>query len=183
MIPRLRHKKWIVSLLIIVMIGGLIFLQSNWEMFQYKNGNRPVMMDRINGEDGFGERFLLKNRDNYIDDLDIGITDYYYVTGINQLVFGLWYKKWKYDNHTRVVDIEMVDDAGKIYPSHAYVILPGTGVYETFQSREIRGIDFESINTLTMKVRLTKEYNNDEEISIKIYDREKDELQIYNWRN
>jgi hypothetical protein len=112
--------------------------------------------------------------------MDIGITDFYYVTGINQLVFGLWYKKWKYDNLTRVVDIEMVDDAGKINPSHAYVILSDTGVYETFQSREIRGIHFDSINTLTMKVRLTKEYYNDREISVKIFDREKDELQIYN---
>ncbi|GBF77534.1 hypothetical protein PA598K_06088 [Paenibacillus sp. 598K] len=157
-----------MAILIVIGAAVLLFLYKNWTIMQYKSGSKPVVLNELEPTDTTpqGETIRLPNSHRWIDEWKIGVTDFYYVEGLDALRFGLWYRKWDYDNVSKVVEVELVDDAGTRYETYAYTNLPDAGVYETFQIREIRGINLPQVTALTMMV---KPEHGGEAVAIPVY--------------
>lgn len=149
-------KKSIVFSCIVVVILLLVFAYLNWSMWEYKYGSKPVIINYLTPteDEHRGDTFVLHNPSRKIKELKIGLTDFYYVEAINQLSFGIWYKNWEYSTTDKVFHISIRDNNGNIYESYSFSILPSVGVFETFQIREIRGIEIKEIDSFVLDIRL-----------------------------
>lgn len=157
-----KLRKPLIITFISLMILASIFAYHNWEMWQYKYGYRPVylnMLEPVESEQQ-GETFVLKNASKWIPEMKVGLTDFYWVEGINSLRFGLWYRKWDYrdyEKYEEIFDVRVRDNHGREYDPFAFTVLSSVGVYETFQIREIRGIDIHNINQLSLDISLEQD--------------------------
>ena len=166
-----KLKKPLLIAFISLIILASIFAYNNWEMWQYKYGYRPVVLNFLEPDesDQQGETFVLMNPSKWIPEMKVGITDYYWVEGINSLRFGLWYRNWDYrdyEKYEEIFDVRIRDSQGQEYGTFAFVRLPGVGVYETFQIREIRGIDINKIDQLFLDISLEKDHGKSHSVEI-----------------
>lgn len=70
-----------------------------------------------------------------------------------------------------------MDSNGKIYETFLYSILPSVGVFETFQIRQIRGIDINNIESMSLNLNLEDELN-DKKVSFTIYNKNESKLEL-----
>ncbi|WP_020616388.1 hypothetical protein [Paenibacillus daejeonensis] len=153
-------KPLLIAFISLVILAS-IFAYNNWEMWQYKYGYRPVVLNLVEPDesDEQGETIVLKNPSKWISEMKVGITDYYWVEGINSLRFGLWYRDWDYrdyETYEEIFDVRIRDNQGQVYKPYV-ALMPNLGMYESFQIRDFRGIDLNNVEQLFLDINLAQD--------------------------
>lgn len=116
-------KKRVISLLI---FWGVIFLTAfsahaiykEWDMIQMKRGvSAPMWWDMKGPGQGYehDDIFRIKVENKYFEELDVRITDLFYMPNLERIHFGLWFDPSDYGEQGFVFHVQAVDDQGNVY--------------------------------------------------------------------
>ena len=154
------RKKWILSLLTLVMILIATYVYLDREIIAMKLGRQLPIAWKYPYSDE--TPIQLTEGNQTLSNPDVNLTPFYYLPETKQVHFGLWYKKWKYrgeDIAFAVFKVSFEKENGDITTQDAFVKTP-RGVLDVFHYRHVP-IDLTDQDEITMTISLIEQHGRD----------------------
>ncbi|GAA0339698.1 hypothetical protein GCM10008967_32580 [Bacillus carboniphilus] len=182
-------KKRVISLLIFWAVFFMTAFSAHaiykeWDMIQMKRGVTAPMWWSMKPGGGYEDDDILriKVEDKYFEELDVRITDLFYMPNLERIHFGLWFDQFDYEDTGFVFHVQAMDDQGNVY-EHNTVSSEGDSWFGEFQRRAIQEIQLDNIEELELYI-YPMEWKNGKEVLLKpekklVYTKEMEPLPVY----